>query len=405
MKKVMIFALCMAAMGSASAQKANVDAAKKLSGNLEKISEARDLIGKAIQDPSTANDAMTYYIAGKIEMDAFNNAIRANSIQPESVSDDAMLGFLTNGYNYFLKALPLDQVPDEKGKVKPRVTKDIAKILNTEGQSINQMGAQMWEAQKYFPASYTYFVTYAGMADQPELNGLVAVPEQAAAQAYFNAGLAAYTGKGVREAADAFSMARKHNYLDANGQPDPNAYVYEIACWQNLAPTSPEYEAMAAQRIYEIANAGNQVFGLSQPVFINNLVNSLVMNEKYDEALAKVNDLLAANPDNSNLYGLLGFVNDRAGKDDASVDNYLKAVAIENCDFETLKNASKKLFRVGTAKLEQIDPTDKAGKEAIKANYYDKAKAITDRAKGMNPSDSDLNYVIENLDYAIETYF
>ena len=33
------------------------------------------------------------------------------------------------------------------------------------------------------------------------------------------------------------------------------------------------------------------------------------------------------------------------------------------------------------------------------------AKAIADRAKSMNPDDSDVNYVLENINYALDTYF
>ncbi|MDE7343374.1 MAG: hypothetical protein K2N19_05090, partial [Muribaculaceae bacterium] len=69
MKKVITMALCIAAVGSMSAQKANVDGAKKLSGKFDKIEEARNLIKQAMENPETANDANTYYVAGKIEFD------------------------------------------------------------------------------------------------------------------------------------------------------------------------------------------------------------------------------------------------------------------------------------------------------------------------------------------------
>lgn len=51
MKKFLTFALCMAAVGSMSAQKAVVDQAQKLAGKSDKISEARALINQAIANP------------------------------------------------------------------------------------------------------------------------------------------------------------------------------------------------------------------------------------------------------------------------------------------------------------------------------------------------------------------
>lgn len=41
----------------------------------------------------------------------------------------------------------------------------------------------------------------------------------------------------------------------------------------------------------------------------------------------------------------------------------------------------------------------------MKVNYFEAAKAIADRAKSMNPDDSDVNYVLENINYALDTYF
>ena len=59
MKKVITMALCLTAVGSLSAQKVNVDNAKKLSGKFDKIEEARTLIRQAMENPETANDAQT----------------------------------------------------------------------------------------------------------------------------------------------------------------------------------------------------------------------------------------------------------------------------------------------------------------------------------------------------------
>lgn len=56
MKKILTFALCLAAAGSISAQKQVVDQANKLAGKNDKITEARDLIKQAAANPETQND-------------------------------------------------------------------------------------------------------------------------------------------------------------------------------------------------------------------------------------------------------------------------------------------------------------------------------------------------------------
>ncbi|MBD5181952.1 MAG: hypothetical protein K2M62_01105 [Muribaculaceae bacterium] len=406
MKKVMTIALCMAAVGSLSAQKANVDAAKKLSGKFDKIEEARSLIQQAMQNPETANDANTYYVAGKIEFDAYDKGLQAGMIDPSAAAADpiAMGQELLNGYEYFMKAFPLDQIPDEKGKANKYGKDMVNKLVGHTNDYFSVAGAKMYEANKYYPEAYNAFMIYA---DMPELEVLGAkapkIEDNNRAQAYFNAGLSAYVGKEVIKAADAFNKARNLGYTDpeSNGA---NAYIYEIACWQSLLNDSTISDE-AQKHIFEIAKAGNEKFGMANPVFLNNLVNGYVIGEQYDNALATVNDLLASNPDNSNLYGLLGFIYDRAGNDQASLDSYLKAVAIADCGYETLMNAAKKLYRVGSEKFNDVDASDAQAKNDIRNTYYDPALAIAKRAKAMNQEDGDADHVIEAIEYVITTNY
>lgn len=408
MKKVITFALCLAAVGSMSAQKANVDAAKKLSGKFDKIEEARSLIQQAMQDPETANDAATYYIAGKIEFDAYDKGLQAGMINPADPSADpaAMAQELLNGYNYFLKAFPLDQVPNEKGEVKPKYTKDmVGKLAGHVNDYFGNAGATMYELKKYYPEAYQAFMIYADMPDQEFMgNKAPKLEPQNRAQSYFNAALSAYVGNEVLAAADAFKKAREFGYEDAESN-GANAYIYEIACWQNIMQNDSTMMETAQDRIFDVANAGNQKFGIAQPVFLNNLINAYVQKGQIDNAVATVNDLLAQNPDNANLYGLLGFIYDRADKEQESVEAYRKAAALPDCDFETLKNVAKKLYRVGTAKYAELEPADRENKNKIRAEYYDPAYEIAKRAKSMNPNDPDIDHTLDTIDYAITTYY
>lgn len=403
MKKLLTFALCMAAIGSMSAQKANVDAAKKLSGKPESIAEARDLINKAMQNPETANDAQTYYIAGKIEFDAFDKEYTNSMINPASVDAIKMGEKLLNGYNNFVKALPLDQLPDAKGKVKPKYTKDMISKIKGHANDYFKAGADFFNGKKYYPEAYEGFMIYADMPNQEFMaEEKLELPDADRGTAYFNAGLAAYSGNEIYKSAEAFNKARSVGY------DDKQAYIYEIACWQTAAQRDSTMLDTAKAKIIEVAEAGDAKYGIEEPIFVNNIVNFLVSDGKYDEAIAKVNSLISANPSNAGLYGLRGFIYDRQGNDDASVEDYRKSVSLEGADFETLKNAGKKIYRVGAEKWNKIEGNTeeaRAARQDVKVNYFEAAKAIADKAKAMNSSDSDLDYLIENIDYALTTYF
>lgn len=403
MKKLLTFALCMAAVCSMSAQKANVEAAKKLAGKPESIAEARDLINKAIQNPETANDAQTYYIAGKVEFDAYDKELTTSMINPAAVDALKMGQELINGYNQFVKALPLDQVPNEKGKVKPRFTKDIISKLKGHANDYYKAGADFYNAQKYYPEAYEGFMIFAEMPDKDFMQGeKLGLSEADRGNAFYNAGLAAFTGNELYKSADAFRKARAVGYDTV-----PTAFIYEIACWQNVAQQDSSMVEKAMEKIVEVAEAGYAKYGIEQPIFINNIVNSLVTYQKYDEALSKVSALIQSHPDNAGLYGLRGFIYDRQGNDEASIADYKKSVALPDVDYETLKNAGKKIYKVGADKWNSIEGNSEEARAArldVKTNYFEAAKAIADKAKSMN-SDRDLDYLIENIDYALTTFF
>lgn len=400
MKRIITLALAAAAVCSVSAQKANVDQAKKLSGKIDQVEEARKLIDAAKQDPTTANDPLTYYIAGKIEFDAYDKAVGKQMINPNDpdVNPLNMAQQLLNGYKAFIEMMPLDQVPNEKGQIKPKYTKDAEGKLNGHYNDYFGAGGTFYNSQKYYPEAYEAFMIAGDMPDAPFASKAVAATlDTVRNQAYFNAGVSGYAGNKLEEAARAFKAGR------LNGSNNDQNYIYEIACWQYMAQNDSTKAAQARAEIDEIAMAGFKKFGMAQPVFINNLVNSMVMDGKMAEAIALIDTQIAETPDNASLYGLRGFVNDRKGDDDASVNDYRKAASLPGVDFETLKNVSKKLFRVGVSKREALNPNDAAGLAAVKADYFIYAKDIAEKAKQMNPSDSNINDVLENIDYILES--
>lgn len=402
MKKILTLALCLTAVGSMSAQKESVDQASKLSGKIDKIAEARALINQAKENPATANDVRTYYVAGKIEFDAFDEAFKKRAINPEDPAVNILdMGMeLINGYNEFLKALPLDSVPNDKGQIKPKHSKDMVGKINSHHNDYFNYGGEMFNNKHYYPEAYDAFMIYGDIASQPWADkNIQAVPDSMVALAYHYAGIGAFSGNNLNDALKAFGKARKA------GITDPQNYVYEIACWQNLVLRDSTLEETAKREIENVAREGYNNFGISNPLFINNLVNSLLQQNRYDDAVALISEQLGKTPNQPFLYGLRGYVNDRKGDDEASIADYRKAADFENADIETLKNASKKIYTTGTVKWNAIEGNQPEARQNVKTNYFEAAKAIAERAKALDPSDSDVQYILDNINYALETYF
>lgn len=405
MNRYLSLAICLAAVATAGAQKANVEQAARLAGKTDQLNQARSLIKQAMENPETQNDAKTYYIAGKIELDAYDNAFKTSMIKPDdpTAQPKLMADELMNAYKYFMKALPLDSTPDAKGQVKPKFSKDIINRLGGHANDFFTAGANYFNEKMYYPEAYEAFIVYGNLPTSGILGKMSnIVPADQVATAFFNAGLAAYSGDQLEKSAEAFQAARN------NGSEDPNAYIYEIACWQSLAQRDENRMSEAQNHIYNIASAGHAKFGLEQPLFLNNVINSLVIENKTAEAINALNEAIASNPEAASLYGLRGFVYDRAENDEASEADYRKAASMSNVDQETLINASKKIFRTGTKKwdaIEGVSAEADAARKNIKSNYFDVAKQMAEQAKAIDPSNPDLSSLLESIDYVLETYF
>ncbi|MDE7181012.1 MAG: hypothetical protein K2N88_07450 [Muribaculaceae bacterium] len=402
MKKILTLALCLGAVGAMNAQKATVDQAAKLSGKIDKIADARNLIQQAISNPETAEQARTYYVAGKIEFDAFDEAFKKLAINPNdaAVNKIDMGNELVNGYNYFILALPLDSVPNEKGEVKPKMSKDMVGKINDHHNDYFSYGGELFNNKHYYPEAYNAFMIYGDVTKQPWADKRVkAVPDSVVALAYHYAGIGAYSGSALQEAVKAFEKAR------LAGINDPQNYVYEIASWQNLAMRDSTLETQAKNQIREIAEHGYRVFGIKNPLFLNNLINSMLQDQKYDDAIAMIDSQISATPDKAFLYGLRGYVNDRKGDETASLSDYRKAASFDDADIETLKNASKKIYTAGTHIWNNIEGNDRDKRMEVKTDYFEAAKAIAERAQALDAADTDVQYILDNINYALETYF
>lgn len=387
------------------AQKQVVDQAAKLSGKFDKLNDARVLIKGAIADPETSNDARTYFVAGELEFNAYDNGVKAAMINPNDPSSEplTMAQELLNGYNYYMQALPLDSVPDAKGKVNPKFSKKIVSKIVGHVNDFFNAGGTLYNNKKY-PEAFDMFMIYADMPDESRFGKTVPelTPEQRAT-AYYYAGLGAYFSQQPLKATEALKKARLMGYDD----PEAQNYIMEIASWQQVAQDSTMAD-MAKGNIIDVARAGYQKYGVSIPLFISNLVNVMINEGQFAQAFALMDEEVSKNPDNAWLYGLRAYVYDVNGNDDKSVEDYRKAATLPGADFETLKNAAKKIYRVGAEKLNAIEGNSadaRAARQNLKTNYFEVAKNIVDTAKQLPNADGSIDYVDDAINYALETYF
>ena len=131
MRKIYL-ALAMALIVTAGyAQKKNVNSAyNETWQDAPDFDNARKLIKEAFQDSTTMNWVKTWATAGMVEMKFFETEL-TKAMSRGSANEEAMYNALKEAYDYFLVAVDLDAKPDEKGKVKPKFTRDIKDQLHT----------------------------------------------------------------------------------------------------------------------------------------------------------------------------------------------------------------------------------------------------------------------------------
>lgn len=131
MKRIFIVvSLCLVTGFSFAQKKAVKDAKSALSSN--KFSEAKELIKSALTNAETAMDSETWKTAGDIEFKAADAEIdkeKLKGFDPNGKGGDEAVMYegMYRMYQPYLKADSLGELPDEKGKIKNKVRKDIVK--------------------------------------------------------------------------------------------------------------------------------------------------------------------------------------------------------------------------------------------------------------------------------------
>lgn len=401
MKKALMALACLACVGTMSAQKKMVDSANKLAGKPEKLTEARAFINEAINNPETANEPRTYYVAGLVEWKAYDNDRTKKDLGQPTVSSDAdMAAQILNGYKYFQKALELEA---------PLSSKQFTKKINDEIAGHNRdlwtAGATYYNEKKYYPEAFEGFYL---AADVPSMEGInpkavTLLPDSMRMQAYFYAGTSAYSGNALEPAIRAFSKAADL------GMNEPNVYIYQLASWENIAKNDSARADEASKKMFEVSKAGFDRFGINPNIFLSRMVEYYAETNQLNNALELLDNQIAANPNAAILYRLRGWVNGKMENEDALVNDYLKAGTMPDADADILYNCANVIYRYAANKNGALDintPNAKEIRSELKNKYLAPALEFADKAKALNTGEkanraltNKINNLIDDIDY------
>lgn len=371
MKKISFLSVCLLAGFAASAQADRIkDAEHMLKGYTPDYAGAYTVIQPALTNPETKNNVNAWYIAGKAAAGKFDEVFKAQQMGQEVSADQKKIAgkSLGEAYKYYLTALPLDSIPDEKGKVKPKKSKDIIKELVGNYNYLTTAGNYCWEAGDGMGA-YDVWELYLTLPDNPVMQGKVSItPEnmEMAGNMMFIQGLAMLDQKD-------FAKALK-KFRDASNTPFDNQNIYVGGI-----QAAGQLDDNAA--ILEFAKKGYEKYGASNTLFISELINDRIQNKDYSGAHKYVTVALDSVTDNSvksQLYDVLGVVYESEDKYDDAIDALNKAVACDDTNAKAFFDLGRLLNNKAARIDEKSENTNKIDPVAL--DGYIKAGDAFDRA-------------------------
>lgn len=388
MKRLLLtVALCVAASASFAQKKAVNEAQSIAKGEKPDFGEARTLIKGALENPETKDDAKTWFVAGFIEDQQFSNE-RTKQVIGQQPDEPVMYGALINVLPYFNKAYELDQMPNEKGKIKPKYTKDIKGILGANHVYYINGGAYYFD-QKDYKKAYDFFDQYLQISDLPMFKGeQVAERDSNFMTVQFYAAVAATQLGDSKLAIAALERAKNTDYR-AND-------VYQYLCY--------EYEQAKDTVNLEKTLEEGMVKFPEESYYLMSLINNYIYSNRNEKAIEYLNTAIAKDPNNAQLYDVMGRVYETGLKDFPNAEKYFEKALEINPDYiESLSNLGRIYYNQGVNKqgeANMINDSKQYQEElAVAKEFFKKALPYFEKAHQMKPEEREYMTALRGIYY------
>lgn len=396
MKKISLLALAAVTAVAATAQTAVVKEAERAYKGGKEAAEVIKIITPAFSDPATAELAQTYFIPGAASYKEYDHLLGLKQFNKLPADGDKKMGkLLIQGFDYFAKAFPLDSVPDAKGKVKPKYSKEMVNTIVGHFADYTNSGADLYNAKDY-DGAYRCWDIFCSIPDNPAakkaLQGNNALPADTIfGEIAFNQALAAWQGEKLPEALAAFDKAKKFGYKKKG------LYDYAIA----VATQLKNNEAVLAY-----AEEAIPLYGKEDPMYISQVANYYLQNKQLDKAFQVINDAIAIDPNNSQYYVIQGVLYENSENlPDAKAkakESYKKGMEIDPKNAQATYYYGRQLceeaFALGDAAPTKQDEYTVYFNEKIKPLFL-QAADVLEEAYNLNPDNADVLKYLENVYY------
>ncbi|KKB51519.1 MULTISPECIES: tetratricopeptide repeat protein [Parabacteroides] len=389
MKRLLLtVALCVAASSASFAQKKAVKEAQGIAkGDKADFTEARALIKGALENPESKDDAQTWYVAGFIEDQQFS-AERTKQILGQQPNEPVMYDALIAILPYFKKAYELDQLPNEKGKIKPKYSKDIKSILSADHVYYFNGGAYYFD-QKDYKKAYDFFNQYLEISELPMFEGTqTAEKDSTFMTVQFYAAVAATQLGDSPTAIKALERAKDTDFRQND--------IYQYLAYEyQQAKDTVNFEKVLEEGMAKFPN---------EEYYLMNLINNYIYSGRNEKAIEYLNTAIAKDPNNSQLYHVMGMVYETGLKDYANAEKYFsKALELNPEAVESLSSLGRVYYNQGVNKqgeANMINDSKKYQEElTVAKDLFKKALPYFEKAHQLKPDESEYKIALRGIYY------
>ena len=324
MRKILFLSMiAVFSAGSIFAQKSAIRDAKRSLGR-DDLNEARTLIKQAAEHEDTATDPETWKIMGDVGNKAFDNE-RTKAMLGQNTNDKVMYDGLMESYMPYLKADSLAELPDDRGRVRNRVRKDIASVLRANHPFyIN--GGVYYNEQQNFSKAADFFEIYWNIPSLPmfEEEQDAFVIDSTFQTIKYYAIITAIQAEEHERALNLLERAASEPFIENSAYQESDIYELMASEYINLGDSAKYLETL---------HLGADKFPQSK-YFIPNLVNVFIRDDKTDEALVYLDQAISNDPTNAcDLNSVKGALLAEQGDFLRAEEEYNKAlVQDQNCE-------------------------------------------------------------------------
>ncbi len=359
----------------------------------------RTKLAPAFADETSKNNAQTWFVAAKLELKEFDDLWKKKMLG-QSVDLKTLGNTLISSYDYLMKALPLDSVPevdkktgevkiDKKTgmpKMKTKYSGKIVGLLVENYNPLNMVVSELHNGKEYDNAIKAYDLC-ATLPFKSYVDGKLPQPaDTIVGELRFFQGIAIWQNDNPKDAIVAFEKARKLGYTKKE------AYDYALNCAAQVKDDD---------KIAAIAEEAMPVYGKQDSQYVRILINYYLQKEDFAKANVILDKAIVEEPQNAEFVNLKGNLVEKESSIEEAKPYFEKAVQLD----PTSSKANFDLGRYYYNKAIKIrdEKTDLAGEELAKLTdpLYEQALPYLEKAYEIDRDNRDAKMALRSIYYQL----